>query len=54
MPTDMVAALEARAARKRQESAVVLLLPLLMCIVTVIAALESPAVSAGFVLYGMF
>ena len=54
MPTDMLAAIEARAARKRQESAIVLLLPLLMCIVSVIAALESPAVAAGFRLYGIF
>lgn len=54
MPTDMLAAIEARAARRRQESALVLLLPLAMCVVTVIAALESPAVAAGFGLYGMF
>jgi hypothetical protein len=55
MPTDLTAAIQARAARKKQESVLpALLLPLAMCIVTVIAALESPAVTAGFRLYGVF
>jgi len=54
MPTDLLAAIEDRAALKRQESAVVLLLPLFMCIATVIAALESPALVAGFRLHGLF
>ena len=54
MPTDLSVAIEDRAALKRQESAVVLLLPLFMCIATVIAALESPALVAGFRLHGLF
>jgi hypothetical protein len=54
MPTDLIAAMEARAARRKQDSALVLLLPLAMCIATVIAALELPAVTAGFRLYGVF
>lgn len=54
MPTDLSTAIERRAARRRQESAVVLLLPLAMCILTVIAALESPALTAGFRLFGVF
>ncbi|MGN6570781.1 MAG: hypothetical protein ACTHLO_05140 [Pseudolabrys sp.] len=54
MPTDILAAIERRAAQDRQEGAAVLLLPLAMCIVTAIAALESPAVTAGFRLFGMF
>jgi len=54
MPTDLLRAIERRAARKKQESAAVLILPVLMCILTVIAALESPALTAGFRLFGMF
>jgi len=55
MPTDLTAAIQARAARKKQESVLpALLLPLAMCVATVIAALESPAVTAGFRLYGVF
>jgi len=33
---------------------VALLLPLAICIATVIAALESPALTAAFRLYGVF
>jgi len=54
MPTDLSTAIARRAARRKQESALVLLLPLAMCIVTVIAALEVPAVTAGFRLFGIF
>jgi len=54
MPTDIAAVMRRRAFERKQESATVLLVPVLMCIVTVVLSLESPAFAAGFRQFGLF
>jgi hypothetical protein len=54
MPTDLLAAIERRAAEQKRANVAVLLVPVLMCIITVIAALENPALAAGFRQLGVF
>ena len=54
MPTDLAAALARRAARNREEHVAVLLVPVLMGVLSVFAALVSPSFAAGFRQFGMF
>ena len=54
MPTDLAAALARRAARNRQEHVAVLLVPVLLGVLSVFAALESPAVAVSLRQFGMF
>lgn len=54
MPTDIAALLRRRAAERRQESATVLLVPVFMCILTVVMTLESPMFAASFGQFGLF
>jgi hypothetical protein len=54
MPTDVAAVMRRRAFERRQESATVLVVPVLMCIVTVAMALASPTFAATFRQFGLF
>jgi hypothetical protein len=54
MPTDIAAVMRRRAFERKRESATVLLVPVLMCIVTVAMSLASPAFSATFRQFGSF
>lgn len=54
MPTDIAALLRRRALERKQESATVLLVPVIMCIVTVVMTLESPVFAATFRQFGLF
>jgi hypothetical protein len=54
MPTDIAEVIRRRAFQRKQESATVLLVPVLMCILTVVMVLESPAVAASFRQFGLF
>jgi hypothetical protein len=54
MPTDIAAVMRRRAFERKQESATVLLLPVLMCILTVVMTLESPVFASSFRQFGLF
>lgn len=54
MPTDIAAVMRRRAFERKRESATVLLVPVLMCIVTVAMSLASPAFAATFRQFGSF
>ena len=54
MPTEIAAPMRRRALERKQESATVLLLPVLMCIVTVVMTLESPVFALSFRQFGVF
>jgi hypothetical protein len=54
MPTDIAAVMRRRAFERKRESATVLLVPVLMCIVTVAMSLASPAFAATFRQFGLF
>jgi hypothetical protein len=54
MPTDIAAAMRRRASERMHESATVLLVPVLMCILTVAMSLGSPAFAAAFCQFGLF
>lgn len=54
MPTDIAAVMRRRAVERNQDNATVLLLPVFMCIVTVVMTLASPAFAAGVGQFGLF
>lgn len=54
MPTDIAAVMRRRAFERKQESATVLLVPVLMCILTVAMVLESPVFASSFRQFGLF
>jgi hypothetical protein len=54
MPTDIAAAMRHRASERQQERAAVLLLPVLMCFVTVAMSLASPAFAATIRQFALF
>ena len=53
MPTDIAAVMRRRAFERKQESATVLVVPVLMCIVTVAMVLASPVFAASFGEFGI-
>jgi hypothetical protein len=58
MPIDLSVAIERKAElcreSKQQERTGVLLMPLIMCLLTIIAALESPSFAAAVIASGLY